>query len=55
LFPPLQLEGFGVYVLYPKREYLPLRVRVFIDFLVEQLALIGERSDKTWATQLFEK
>jgi DNA-binding transcriptional LysR family regulator len=55
LFPPLQLEGFGVYVLYPKRDYLPLRVRAFIDFLVAQLALIGERSDQTWAAKLFDK
>ena len=55
LFSPLQLEGFGVYVLYPKRDYLPLRVRVFIDFLVDQLALIGEQSDKTWAARLFDK
>ena len=52
LFPSLQPEGFGVYVLYPKRDYLPLRVRVFIDFLVEQLALIGEKSDQTWASKI---
>jgi len=52
LFSPLQLEGFGVYALYPKRDYLPLRVRVFIDFLVEQLALIGEQSDQTWASKI---
>lgn len=54
LFLPLQLDGFGVYALYPKRDYLPLRVRVFIDFMVEQLALIDERSDKTWASKLFD-
>ena len=48
--PTVKIEDFGVYVLYPKRHYLPNRVRVFIDFLIEQLALIDEHSDKTWAT-----
>jgi len=48
--PSVQIESFGVHVLYPKRHYLPNRVRVFIDFLVEQLALRNEFSDKTWAT-----
>lgn len=50
LFPALQPGGFGVYALYPKRDYLPLRVRVFIDFLVEQLAKGNEQSDRTWAS-----
>jgi len=48
--PTVSIEHFGVYVLYPKRHYLPNRVRVFIDFLIEQLALIGEYSDRTWAS-----
>ena len=46
--PTVRVENFGVYVLYPKRHYLPNRVRVFIDFLIEQLSLIGEFSDRTW-------
>ena len=48
--PTVSIDSFGVYVLYPKRHYLPNRVRVFIDFLIAQLALIGEYSDKTWAS-----
>jgi len=48
--PVIQPPNFGVYALYPKRHYLPKRVRVFIDFLVEQLASDGEYSDSTWAT-----
>jgi len=48
--PTVYFENFGVYALYPKRHYLPNRVRVFIDFLVEQLAHIGEYSDKTWTS-----
>jgi len=47
--PTVHINNFGVYALYPKRHYLPNRVRVFIDFLIEELALIGESSDKTWA------
>jgi len=50
--PAVQIEGFGVYLLYPKRHYLPNRVRVFIDFLIEQLALIGENSELTWASKI---
>ena len=50
--PAIQLEDFGVYVLYPKRHYLPNRVRVFIDFLIAQLALIGENSEQTWASRI---
>ena len=50
LLPALQIEGFGVYALYPKRHFLPSRVRVFIDFLIAQLALIGENSEQTWAS-----
>ena len=52
LYTPLQISGFAVYALYPKRDYLPIRVRVFIDFLVEQLALNGEQPDRTWASEL---
>jgi len=48
--PAVQIEGFGVYVLYPKRHYLPNRVRVFIDFLIEQLAIIEEYPGRTWAS-----
>ncbi len=48
--PAIRMEGFGVYALYPKRHYLPNRVRVFIDFLIDQLALIGEHPDRTWVS-----
>lgn len=39
------LQGFSpelnhAYVLYPSRQHLPLRVRVFIDFLIERLAAL---------------
>lgn len=47
----IKIEGFGVYALYPKRHFLPSRVRVFIDFLIERLASVGEFSDRTWASE----
>jgi len=28
-------EGVDIYIRYPHREYLPLKVRVFVDFLME--------------------
>ena len=37
LFPHYRLEDAGVFAIYPKREYLPRRVRVFIDYLLEEL------------------
>ncbi|WP_250655811.1 LysR family transcriptional regulator [Alkalimarinus coralli] len=52
LYAPFQIDGYSVYALYPKRNYLPLRVRVFIDFLVEQLAKQGETREQTWASNL---
>ncbi|MDN3637483.1 LysR family transcriptional regulator [Simiduia curdlanivorans] len=41
----------GVFAIYPKREYLPKKVRVFIDFLTEKLAERGESSHCTWAEE----
>ncbi|MCO7187519.1 MULTISPECIES: LysR family transcriptional regulator [unclassified Pseudoalteromonas] len=41
-------EG-GVFAIYPKREYLPARVRVFLDFLVAALAVQQETPTHTWA------
>ncbi|CAM4296255.1 LysR family transcriptional regulator [Pseudoalteromonas byunsanensis] len=39
----------GVFAIYPKREYLPAKVRVFLDFLVTSLEEQGESSHQTWA------
>ncbi len=51
LFPyyrPPQPDN-GVFAIYPKRDYLPARVRVFIDFLCAYLDTLGEGSNYTWA------
>ncbi|WDE01731.1 LysR family transcriptional regulator [Thalassomonas actiniarum] len=47
-FRPPQPES-GVFVIFPKRDYLPAKVRVFIDFLTASLASMGESTHHTWA------
>ena len=47
---PYQVKEAGVYIIYPKREYLPLRTRLFVDFVKDWLAEIGESSKRTWAS-----
>ncbi|SEA40021.1 LysR family transcriptional regulator [Alkalimonas amylolytica] len=42
----------GVFAIYPKRDYLPARVRVFLDCLLEFLKAQGEGAYHTWAEQL---
>lgn len=51
LYPVLELSqpDSGVFAIYPKREFLPAKVRVFIDFLVATLAAAGENPNRTWA------
>lgn len=39
----------GVFAIYPKREFLPAKVRVFIDFLTATLTGMGETPNRTWA------
>ena len=52
MYPALELNEpeSGVFAIYPKREYLPAKVRVFIDFLTSSLAAMGESANKTWAS-----
>ena len=47
-FRPPQLDN-GVFAIYPKRDYLPAKVRVFIDFMTTYLESEGERTNYTWA------
>ena len=47
-FRPPQPDN-GVFVIYAKRDYLPVKVRVFIEFLTTFLAAMGESSKRTWA------
>ncbi|WNO08611.1 LysR family transcriptional regulator [Teredinibacter sp. KSP-S5-2] len=47
-FRPPQPDS-GVFAIYPKRDYLPAKVRVFIEFLTASLAATGEDANSTWA------
>jgi len=38
----------GVYVVYPKREYLPKRTQLFIEFMKNYLEELGESPSNTW-------
>ncbi len=51
LYPCLRLSqpDSGVFAIYPKREYLPAKVRVFVEFLTASLADMGESPNRTWA------
>ncbi|WP_448569515.1 LysR family transcriptional regulator [Thalassotalea ganghwensis] len=49
-FRPPQPES-GVFAIYPKRDYLPAKVRVFIDFLTKALKAQGEETHHTWAEE----
>lgn len=42
----------GVFAIYPKRDYLPAKVKVFIEFLISSLASLGENANHTWAENL---
>ena len=47
-FRPPQPDS-GVFAIYAKRDYLPAKVRVFLEFLTEALKRKGEDSLHTWA------
>ena len=50
-FRPPQPDN-GVFAIYPKRNYLPAKVRVFIDFMTKSLESAGESTHHTWAENL---
>jgi DNA-binding transcriptional LysR family regulator len=39
LLPAWQADVFGIYAVYPSRRYLPAKVRLMIDFLVDRLSM----------------
>ena len=39
----------GVYCVYPKREFLPVKVKVLIDYLMSKIEQSGESTYHTWA------
>jgi len=49
IFPAFSPHGHGVFLVYPKRDFLSERVKVFISFLSKQIESMGETPIKTWA------
>ena len=54
LFPAYRPDNFGVYALYLKRAYMPAKVKVFLDFLTEQVNALGEFPNSTWAESIYK-
>jgi len=52
IFPSYRIPGAGVYLLYAKREYLPAKVRAFVDFVTTRLSAEGETPRSTWTEKL---
>ncbi|EGU61509.1 transcriptional regulator [Vibrio nigripulchritudo ATCC 27043] len=52
LFPGIRSADEGVYILYHRRELLPLRVKLFVDFVVEAIQDQGESPRHTWVSGL---
>ena len=50
-YRPPQADS-GVFVIYPKRDFLPIKVRTFIDFMVAWLETEGEGANHTWADKI---
>ena len=54
LYPYLKLPqpDSGVFAIYPKREHLPAKVRVFIEFLTASLAAMGESPNREATSEM---
>ncbi len=50
--PCLRPPGFGVWVIYAKRTFLPARIRAFVSFLEQAVRSRGETPLRTWAEEL---
>ena len=54
LFPALRHPQMGVHLYYPKREFLPRKVRAFIDFVSQAMEQQGEYPRKLWSENLIQ-
>ncbi len=52
LFPYYRQEDSGVYLVYPDKDFLPSRVRVFMDYLVTEIEALDETPYHTWAERI---
>ncbi|MGH1428542.1 MAG: LysR family transcriptional regulator [Arenicella sp.] len=46
--PIIRSNDFSIYIYYLNKQFLPLKVRVFIDFISEELANKNETTTTTW-------
>ncbi len=42
----------GVWIIYVKREFLPAKIRVFVEFMLRKISELGESPDHTWVEDL---
>jgi DNA-binding transcriptional LysR family regulator len=49
---PFLRSSEGVYCVYPKREFLPVKVKVLIEYLMTKIEQGGENTYHTWAEDL---
>lgn len=49
VLPHYRPHQFGIWAIYPEREYLPAKIKVFIDFIQQELKEMGETPFHTWA------
>lgn len=49
VYPCFTDQRMGVYLIYPKRDYLPQRTRCFIDFIKQKTLDRNETAMSTWA------
>ncbi|NOY72080.1 MAG: LysR family transcriptional regulator [Gammaproteobacteria bacterium] len=52
LFPAYQAPDQGVFIMYPKRDYLPARVKKFVNFICQEIEMMDETPMKTWAKDI---
>lgn len=48
----LRYEQFNVFAYYSHRDFLPKKVKVFLDFITEELAQMGENKESTFLSSL---
>ena len=48
---PYRLKEGAVYIIYPKREFMPQRSRLFIDFVKDWNLAQGENPQSTWLSK----
>ena len=52
LLPIYQPESAGVFITYSEKNLLPTKSRVFIDFISQEMEVMGETANRTWAEDL---